>query len=660
MSAALPISSASAASLLADVFQDHAVLQRDKPIEVWGDAAPRTNVTVTLAQSDVHATADDAGHWNATLPAMPAGGPYTLAAHTDSGTGETINDVLVGDVWLCSGQSNMALPVKATMDAGSEIATSANDTIRLLTVSNDTSAAPLEHFISPVKWLAAGPLTVPDFSATCYYFARDLQRHVNVPMGLIFSAWSGANIKTFMGDAALRKVGGYDDGLDTLKLYASDQKAAIQHWGNILEVWWRAHLPAPVSGEPWSSTFQDDSWPKAPAELGYWTNWGIPALKNFTGNVWFRTTVMLTASQAAQGTDISLGNVNEEDETWINGHFIGDTFGYGTPRHYKLPANTLHAGENSIVLNVLCTYRGCGMFGPQESRAIQLQDGTSVPLNSPWRYNVVPPSIGQAPRAPWGGVAGLGVAYNAMIAPFEPYTLRGVVWYQGESNTGEPSTYQALLSNMITDWRSKFHADLPFLIVQLPDYGAPPTNPGPSGWAQLREAQRATVADDKNAALVVTIDIGNHANLHPVNKQEVGRRLALAARHLVYGEDIIPTGPTALRAQRHKNRIVVTFTDIEKGLVAYNANEPIGFELCGTTEASCRYATAHIKADRVSLAVPPRLTPTHVRYCWADGPICTLADGARLPAGPFDLPIEQSHNKKVIRHHTRSRKLHAR
>ncbi len=403
---------------------------------------------------------------------------------------------------------------------------------------------------------------------------------------------------------------------------------------------------------PWASSFDDSQWPVAPSGLGNWQDWNVPTLTGFAGQLWYRTSVTLTASQAAQNAELSLGSLNEEDETWVNGEPVGNMFGFGKERIYSLPAGTLRAGVNSIVVNVLCTYHGCGLIGAADKRVLRLNDGTSIPLNGAWRYHIGPENETPTPRAPWGATAGLGMAYNAMIAPIGLYGFRGVVWYQGESNEGRPDNYRALLSGLMADWRDQFGADLPFLIVQLPDYRAPPTKPEDSNWAKLREAQREAAVNDAHAALVVTIDIGEHYDIHPANKQEVGRRLARAARHLIYNDPIVPTGPTALQAHRERNRIVVDFADVEGRLVDYDAASPIGFELCGPLEATCRYTTAQIAGDKASLDIPAKFTPTHVRYCWADGPICTLYDEAKLPAGPFDLSIEgSSGNSHMTAHH---------
>ena len=632
-------------ALFNPVFQDHAVLQRDRPIPVWGEAAPGAVIEVTLAGETAKARADAAGHWSATLPALAAGGPFALSAGADAGQSQTVGDVLVGDVYLCSGQSNMVLAVKDTIDSGAEIDISPNDSIRLMTVANVTSPTPLAKLPSPVVWQAAGPASVPGFSGACYYFGRALEKSLHVPLGLIQSAWNGANITTFMSEAALRKAGGEAERLDILALYARDPAAAMRRWGEFLERWWRQHL-----GTPWSDPAGSANWPVAPEGFGYWSEWPVAEVAHFSGQMWMRTSVTLDAAEAAQEAVLSLGKINSEDQTWVDGRFIAGTAAFAAPRNYALPAGSLHAGSNDIVLNVSCGWRSCGMFGPAEARKLTFKDGTVVPLSGAWRYMTTPAGVGTSPALPWGATAGATVAYNAMIAPLAAYGLRGVVWYQGESNTGQPEQYRTLLAGMMADWRALFGSPLPFLVVQLPDYGVPPIAPEESSWAGLREAQRAVVAKDGNAALAVTIDIGDRFGLHPGDKQEVGRRLALAARRLIYGDRTAPTGPVPVAATRGKGVIAVRFADFDARLVAYNADEPIGFELCAGK--SCRFAGAHIQGDTVKLRIPPRFQPTLVRYCWADGPVCTLYDAARLPAVPFELPITAPHAAKpaVKRH----------
>jgi sialate O-acetylesterase len=636
--AAAPLTRGAADPLLNGIFQDHAVLQRDRPIPLWGKTQPGERLVISINSRTVRATADATGRWRASLPAMSAGGPYALEVRTQSGEAQTIGDVLVGDVWLCSGQSNMELPVSRTLNAAAEIAASARDSIRLLTVAHATSPAPLEEFTTPVTWAAAQPATVGEFSAACYYFARELQKTQAVPMGLIHSSFGGSSIEPWLSEAQLRTLGGFDDRLDVLNAYARDPALGNRRLADLWETWWRSH--APPGSLPWQSTDADTrDWRDEPEPMRDWKTWGVAELANHDGMVWFRRSVVLTAAQAAQAASLSVGAIDEVDETWVNARAIGNSFGWGTERTYALPPGSLHAGENSIVINVLSTWDAGGMYGPPDHMELRFADGSSVPLGGQWRYQVVPESMGYPPRAPWESISGLSSLHNAMIAPLEPYGLRGVLWYQGESNTGDAAHYEALLSGLMADWRKRFAAELPFLIVELPNFGKPNAAPIASGWASLRDAQRRAAARDAHAALAVTIDIGDPHELHPPDKQEVGRRLARAARHLIYGERLSASGPVPREARRSDRGILVRFDDVEGGLLSYSAKRPGGFELCGETQASCRFVDAQIETDGVALDANPVPEPTRVRYCWGDAPICNLYDRSGLPAGPFELPI---------------------
>ncbi|MBN6150566.1 beta galactosidase jelly roll domain-containing protein [Xanthomonas sp. AmX2] len=629
------LAQAADAPLLHALFQDHAVLQRDAPIRVWGQAAPGATVSVELAQQRASARADRQGRWQAHLPPLPAGGPYTLSARSGAGSTQRVQDVLIGDVWLCSGQSNMELPVHRTLDSRSEIADAAHPAIRLLKVPAQSSATPQAGFGGAVAWQPATPDTVRDFSAACYYFARELRKHVDVPMGLINASWGGSQMQAWIGAPALRQAGDYGAALDVLARYARDPQQAAPRWARLWEAWWRAR----ADDAPWQPGAGGD-WRDAPAALGAWDDWGVPQLVNFNGMVWYRTTVTLSAAQAAQAATLALGPVDELDQTWVNGQGVGSSYGADQPRQYRLPRGLLRAGDNTVVVNVLNTYRRGGLLGAADTRALRLADGSAVPLRGPWQYRVAPPSLGTPPRAPWSSAAGLSTLYNGMIAPLGQLGLRGVLWYQGESNTGDAAGYPALLDAWQRDWRQRFGAALPLLLVQLANYGTPPTEPGESGWAQLREAQRRFVAADPHAALAVAIDIGDRYDIHPANKQELGRRLARAARHAAYGEALPASGPVPTAVRRDGDAVTVEFGDVDGALVAYGAAAPIGFELCAAAPGSCRYARAELHGTRVRLALPAGVAaPTRVRYGWADSPVCTLFDRAGLPAGPFELPV---------------------
>lgn len=634
--------SAQPPSLLAPVFQDHAVLQRDQPIRAWGAAAPGEQVRIRLGGDEAAGRADAAGRWEATLPARAAGGPYTLEARTDSGASQSISDILLGDVWLCSGQSNMEFAVGRSRGGEMAAAQSADQGIRLLTVPHLALPEPATRPGVPGTWQVASPQSVRPFSAACYFFALELRRSVPVPMGLVNASWGGSAIEGWMGPGGLKSAGGFDERLEVLRTYARDQDAANQELGRMWESWWRSTPGGTL--EPWQpATAGADGWPAVPEPMRNWKTWGVPGLANHDGMVWFRRSFTLAAEQAGHPATLSLGGIDEVDQTWVNGRVVRNTFGWGDRRVYTLPAGLLHAGENVVVVNVLSTWDAGGMIGPAEQLALTFDDGTSVPLAGEWRYQVVPLEMGRPPRAPWEPIAGLTTLYNGMIAPLGPYGLRGALWYQGETNADAPGGYQALLAGLMSSWREQFGARLPFLVVQLPGFGPTPTAPVESSWSEIREAQRRAVAADPRAGLVVTIDLGERDDIHPIAKREVGRRLARAARRVVYGETTVSSGPVPLEARREARGIVVTFGDVDEALVSYSSSHAIGFELCGEEPASCRYASAAVEPSRVVIApVEGQLPPTRVRFCWGPSPLCNLSDGSGLPVGPFEMPVMQN------------------
>lgn len=636
MLAVLSTSSANAA-LLHDLFQDHVVLQREQAINVWGRAAAGESLTVTLADSSVQAKVDATGSWRASLPRMRAGGPYQLSVTAGSGEKQVVDDVMIGDVWLCSGQSNMVLQVHRALDSRSEILNSTNDSIRMLTVPLANDPAPQYGFAKPIQWLKASPTTVPEFSAVCLYFARELQKKDKVPMGLIAAAWGGSKIQSWMTEPALRSLGGYDGALDALALSGEDPIAATSQWATLWEGWWRERTKDRPGHEPWSAK-PSGEWKPAPVERGYWEEWGVPELAKYDGMLWYRTNVTLTKSQAAQQATLALGRVDESDQVWINGRLVGAA-GPGSEKSYPLPPKVLRAGENTVVISVLDTYASGGLPSPVASRAIRFADGSSAVLDKEWRYQLPPANAAFPLRAPWEATAGLGVIHNGMIAPLSNLSVRGVVWYQGESNTDEGDQYQALLTRFMADWRAQFGANVPFFVVQLAGYGPAATQPTESGWAKTREGQRLAVKADPNAALAIAIDLGEYTDVHPANKQEVARRLARAARHVLYKDAAPPSGPVPVSVRREGDAVSVEFADVSGKLVAYSAARPIGFETCGAAAGTCEYAEATIQGQRVLLKSANSGTATRVRYCWADSPVCTLYDEAPLPAGPFQIEV---------------------
>ena len=307
--------------LLHPMFQDHAVLQRDRPIKVYGETSPQTDVTVTLGGNSIKTRAGADGHWSATLPATTAGGPYTLTAAAN-GESRTASDVLVGDVFLCAGQSNMGFSQRQAQGAAEDTRTATDAEIRQLNIGTNASLVPRQTFASAVRWVVGSPETVGNFSAACYYFARELKKTANTPVGIVVAAWGGARVRNWVSEDGLRRLGLDNDDLDMLALSRTDQQAALRRWGAKWESWWKAARPQ--DGQPWMSEYDDSSWRTAPQALGAWASWNGSSPDGFVGQMWMRTTVTLTAEQAAKsGAALDLGSVNEEDETWVNGKDVG-------------------------------------------------------------------------------------------------------------------------------------------------------------------------------------------------------------------------------------------------------------------------------------------------------------------------------------------------
>ncbi len=620
--------------LLHPTFSDHAVLQRDSPIAVWGWAAPRERVTVTFAGARVRTRADADGTWRATLPARHAGGPHTLVVHAAGGASQSAADILMGDVYLCSGQSNMEFPARgAAGGAGAD-----DPNVRLYRLPLVSALTPQSTFASPPQWTLAAGQATEDFSAVCLAFAREIEGAAGAPIGLIQSAWGGTRIESWLSAEALRGVSGFDEEVNALAEAATDPTGARARYTASLAAWWMEHDPGARSG--WGAFgFDDSGWPQTALAGSSWENGDAAPLASFDGVVWFRTEFNLTPQQTMQAAELTLGPIDDIDITILNGDVVGGESNWRAPRAYAIPVGALRAGRNTLAVGVLDTIGGGGLWGGPETRALRFADGSSLPLGQTWRYHIsanlwdLPPP----PRAPWDGQDAYTGLYNAMIAPLEPYGLRGVLWYQGESNVAAPDDYARLLPAMMQDWRRGFAApELPFLIVQLADYGAVAAAPQRNSWGALRDAQRRVAAADAHAGLVVTIDIGDRFDIHPTQKTIVGRRLALVARRLIYGEAVIDSGPTPVSARSAGDAVVVEFA--HGPLIAYSNARPIAFELCDA-DRNCRFVDATLEGSRVSIDAHG-IEPAFVRYCWGDAPLCNLYNDVDLPAAPFEAAIE--------------------
>ncbi|MNU39812.1 Glycosyl hydrolases family 2, sugar binding domain [compost metagenome] len=622
------------APLLDAMFQDHAVVQRDRPIAVWGRAAPGARVSVALAETKAEATAGADGVWRANLASLPAGGPHRLTAQVEGGAAQTVSDVMVGDVWLCSGQSNMEFAVRQATNAESEIGAAHDDRMRLFLVERSSRPAPSDTHAAVGQWRTTSPDSVRDFSAACYFMGRDLRRTSDVPIGLIAASWGGSVIEDWLSREALVDLGGHDQALQALETYARDPQRGETQWREITQAWWAAHDPGTQQGWNLPQT-RDADWAPIPAE-GFWES-TVEGLQTFDGIIWLRKEVELTAAQARQAATLELGPVDDADVTWVNGRYVGGQQGWDTPRVYALPAGTLKPGRNLIAVGVLDTNGGGGAWGAAQNKRLRLADGNSIALSSGWRHRIAAPlgDLPNPPRTPWIGGSGVTTLYNGMIAPLGPWGLKGMAWYQGESNIGDPAGYRRLLPALFADWRRRFESpDMGALVVQLANFGPAAEQPTNSYWAALRESQRAVVGGDPRAGLAVAIDIGDRYDIHPTNKLEVGRRLALEARRL--DGELQPVSPQPLSVVRTAEGVQIDYAPGTR-LVAYGAQRPIGFELCDAN-GDCRFVDADRSGEVVVLA-SARPSDVKVRFCWADSPVCNLYGPAGLPAVPFEAPI---------------------
>ncbi|WP_231684172.1 sialate O-acetylesterase [Blastomonas sp. AAP25] len=618
------------AAELDPAFASHAVIQRDRPIPVSGTADPGETVTVEIGAHVGTAVAGRDGRFRIVLPAMAAGGPYRITVAARSGT-SIAEDVLIGDVFLCSGQSNMEMTIAESQDSRAQIANSGDTAIRMMTVPRQTALDPRVTFEKAPRWDVAGPQTAGAFSAACFYMLKDLRRTVDVPLGAIHSSWGGTRISSWMSDAALGQTGAAAE-VQLRQLSAKDPTSAQRGFGTRWESWWRAaHKDAPWMPDA------DRDWRPVP-KIGYWEDWGDPELVEYNGFMWLRRELMLTAAQVAQGASLDLGLLDDQDVVWINGRPVGGGGSISTPRRYALPKGSLKAGRNVVTVNVNDLWGKGGMAGPADSIAVTFRNGQRLPLGEGWSYSPDRRRAPGMPRPPWDDTAGAGNLYAAMIAPLGSPALKGVAWYQGESDTALPG-YAGRLSAMIAAWRVQFDTpNLPFAIVSLAGFGAPAAAPGASGWADVRNDQRKVAVNDPRVGLTLTLDIGDPFDVHPGEKRELGRRLARTMRAIAYGGPDSASGPSVRFVTRGENAVVVTFEGVTGSLVTRGSTQAIGFELCGADQASCRFVPGIIAGNQVTLP-QDGAAPTRVRYAWADAPTINLFDSAGLPAGPFELPI---------------------
>ncbi|HLP02921.1 MAG TPA: sialate O-acetylesterase [Opitutaceae bacterium] len=609
------------------LFSDHAVLQQGREVPVWGTADDGERVVVEIAGRRAETTAAG-GRWLVRLPELPSGGPYTL---TIRGTNTiTLQDVLVGEVWICSGQSNMERQLgpragqQPIIGWERETAAAHMPRLRQFQVAQKTSPVPLAEAAG--EWKPCSPETAPDFSAVGFFFGRALQQaRAGVPVGLIHSAWGGTPAEAWTSLEAMRQFPGQQATLALLAEVARDPARGAALYEKTLNDWFGAHDVGSRTEAPWSADrVQPEGWTTS-QEPGLWEAKDLPG---FDGIVWFRKEIELPAAATAGEAQLSLGPIDDVDTVWLNGTRLGSTGYYQTPRHYRIPAGVLRTGRNVIAVRVLDSGGGGGFWGQPADLVLRPAAGAPVPLAGAWerKVSVSFRDSGFPPANPATGSGVPTVLFNGMIAPLQPYAIRGALWYQGEANNGQPQEYRRLLPATIADWRRGWgQGDFPFLFVQI----APFHEMTP----ELREAQLQIWHETKNTAMVVTTDCGDADDIHPTDKRPVGERLALAARAMAYGEALEYSGPVFTAANLDGAKAVVRFSHVGGGLVA-PGGALRGFELAGA-DGVFHPAEARIVGDTVEIASTAVATPKAVRYGWANVPDCNLFNAAGLPASPF-------------------------
>jgi sialate O-acetylesterase len=610
--------------------RDSMILQRDIKLKIWGWASKGEEVKIKFNGRSAKAKTGANGKWIASLPAMKAGGPYTMEI---SGKNKiTLKDVLIGDVWFCSGQSNMVHQMSLhNITYAKDIAEANYPQIRHFWIPTLTSLQGPKEDLPTGYWKWANPQDVAQFSAVAYFFARKIYDKYHVPIGLINASVGGTPIEAWTSEEGLK------DFASILTTIQKNKDTAYVNSTNRTAFANRTTKKEDDKGLASAVKWYDVNYvPKGWQNInipGYWEDQGA---KDLNGVVWYRKEIDIPQSMTGVPAKVFLGRIVDADVLYINGVQVGNTTYQYPQRRYSLPSGTLKRGKNIFVVRVTNTF-GKGGFVPDKPYYIEA-GGQTLDLKGYWQYKV-----GEA-YAPVPGGFGGGISaqnspaalYNAMVAPTINYGIKGILWYQGESNERNASEYKYLLPALINDWRNKWgEENIPFLYVQLPNFMDAQYLPSESNWAVLREAALKTLSVP-NTAMAVTIELGEWNDIHPDNKKDVGERLALGAEKIAYGEkNIVSSGPLYQSSKIEGNKIIVSFTNTGSGLISIDDEELNQFAIAGADKKFV-WAKAKIEGDKVVVWNDDITQPMYVRYAWADNPFgANLYNKEGLPASPF-------------------------
>lgn len=611
-------------------FGDHMVLQRDKPIPIWGWANPGERITVLFNHQTKKLRTGKNGKWMIILDKEMAGGPYTLTVKGKNTV--SVSDVYVGEVWICSGQSNMEMPIAGwgkVNNYEAEIAAADYPMIRHIKIPRTISGVPQDN-ISTVPWEICSPATAGDFTAAGYFFARELYRHLKVPVGLINSSWGGTMIETWISRQSFENSDEFKSMIADMPQLNLDSLQKVKEEAMLQKIQEKQGAIDAKGADTWMNSNTDDNrWAQMKVP-GYWDSREYPGLN---GIVWFRKKISLPAVDAGKPATLSIAMIDDNDIAYVNGTKVGSTNGHNIPRNYTIPAGLLKAGDNIIAVRVEDTGGNGGIYGDDKNVCLSVGD-TRIPLAGEWKYKIEKIA---------GSTTSVGpnsyptLLFNAMINPLIPYSMRGVIWYQGEANAGRANEYSKAFPLLINDWRSRWNeGDFPFYFVQLASFNAGNGNSKKgSTWAELREAQTRTLSLP-NTGMAITTDIGDPTDIHPKNKQDVGKRLAAIALHNVYGENNEYSGPVYTSMATEGNKIRISFTHTGSGLMVRDKYGYIkGFEVAGADKVF-HYAKAEIDGNTVVVYADDVPSPVAVRYGWSDDAgDDNLFNKEGFPAGPF-------------------------
>jgi len=615
---------ASANVKLPKIFADNMVLQRNKPIPVWGWAAANEKIEVKFNKQIKKTKADKNGKWMIRLDNETAGGPYDL---TVKGINTIeIKNILVGEVWLCSGQSNMAFLVNEVANAEKEMNDAEFPFIRQFTVAKDISSLPNDD-VKDGKWEVCSKATVGNFTAVGYFFAKKIYDELKIPIGLIHSSWGGTDSETWTSREAFESNDEFKEMIAEMPKISLD--SITNEYNKIqakrIEELQGAKINLAKAETYKETSFDDANWP----EINEPELWESQELGEFDGVVWLRKTIQISAEDAEKAAIIELSKIDDEDITYVNGVKIGSSTSYNVKRRYNIPAGLLKEGKNTIAIRVVDGGGGGGIYG--ESTDFKITTATTViPLNGKWKYQV------ESIKSQIGKNSYPTLLYNAMINPLIPYAFQGVLWYQGESNAWRAYQYRKAFPLLINDWRKKWNKDFPFYFVQLSSYDILKGNSNNgSMWAELREAQTMTLSLP-NTGMCVTTDIGNPKDVHPTNKQDVGKRLAAIALKNVYNKNIVCSGPFFKSMEIQGNKIIATFENTGSGLSTSDKYGYVrGFEIAGNDQIFY-YAKAQIVNNKVVIYNENVPNPVAIHLGWADDASDdNLYNKEGFPAVPF-------------------------